>query len=100
MSAAAASRDITLFNAMGLLHDNNYDFALSALSLVANKSPRLSTDQMEEWSTAEASLFEEAMEKHGKTFNEIWSEHLPWKTVKVQILNKSLFNGEIIDTYI
>jgi len=82
MSAAAASRDITLFNAMGLLHDNNYDFALSALSLVANKSPRLSTDQMEEWSTAEASLFEEAMEKHGKTFNEIWSEHLPWKTVK------------------
>jgi len=82
MSAAAASRDITLFNAMGLLHNNKYDFAKSALSLVANGSPRLCTDQMEEWTTAEAALFEEAMEKHGKTFNDIWTEYLPWKTVK------------------
>ena len=85
MSAAAASRDITLFNAMGLLHLNKYDFAKSALSLVANGSPRLCTDQMEEWTTAEAALFEEAMEKFGKTFNDIWTEHLPWKTVKVEL---------------
>ena len=46
---------------------------------------RLSTDQMEEWTTAEAALFEEAMEKHGKTFNDIWTDYLPWKTVKVEI---------------
>ncbi len=63
-----------------------YDFAKSALSLVANGSPRLCTDQMEEWTTAEAALFEEAMEKHGKTFNDIWTEYLPWKTVKVHLL--------------
>ena len=40
---------------------------------------------MEEWTTAEAALFEEAMEKHGKTFNDIWTDYLPWKTVKVEI---------------
>ena len=38
---------------------------------------------MEEWTTAEAALFEEAMEKHGKAFNEIWTDYMPWKTVKV-----------------
>ena len=47
-------------------------------------SIRLSTDQMEEWTTAEAALFEEAMEKHGKTFNDIWTDYMPWKTVKVR----------------
>ncbi|XP_023321180.1 metastasis-associated protein MTA3 [Eurytemora carolleeae] len=82
MSAAAASRDVTLFNAMGLLHASKYDFAKAALSLVNNGSPRLSTDQMEEWTTAEAALFEEAMEKHGKAFNDIWTDYMPWKTVK------------------
>jgi len=82
MSAAAASRDITLFNAMGLLHASKYDFAKAALALVSDGSPRLSTDQMEEWTTAEAALFEEAMEKHGKAFNDIWTDYLPWKTVK------------------
>jgi len=40
MSAAAASRDVTLFNAMGLLHASKYDFAKAALSLVNNGSPR------------------------------------------------------------
>ena len=40
MSAAAASRDVTLFNAMNLLHESNYDFAKAALSLVSNGSPR------------------------------------------------------------
>jgi len=82
MSAAAASRDVTLFNAMGLLHQSKYDFATAALALVSNGCPRLSTDQMEEWTTAEAALFEEAMEKHGKTFNDIWTDYMPWKTVK------------------
>ena len=40
---------------------------------------------MEEWTTAEAALFEEAMEKHGKAFNDIWTDYMPWKTVKVGI---------------
>jgi len=82
MSAAAASRDITLFHAMELLHHCNYDFARASLKLVEGRSPHLCTDQMEDWTTAEAGLFEEAMEKYGKGFNEIWTDFLPWKTVK------------------
>jgi len=82
MSAAAASRDITLFHAMELLHNCKYDFSRASLKLVENGSPKLSCDQMEDWTTAEAGLFEEAMEKYGKGFNEIWTDFLPWKTVK------------------
>jgi len=82
MSAAAASRDITLFHAMELLHNHNYDFASASLALVENCSPRLSTDQMEEWTTAEAALFEDAMDNHGKGFNDIRTHYLPWKTSK------------------
>ncbi|POI18668.1 hypothetical protein CIB84_017588, partial [Bambusicola thoracicus] len=47
MSAAAASRDITL------------------------GGPVLCRDEMEEWSASEAMLFEEALEKYGKDFNDI-----------------------------
>ena len=66
MSAAAASRDITLFHAMDLLHQCKYDFSKASLKLVENGAPKLSCDQMEDWTTAEAGLFEEAMEKYGK----------------------------------
>ncbi len=66
MSAAAASRDITLFHAMDLLHQCKYNFSLASLKLVENGAPKLSCDQMEDWTTAEAGLFEEAMEKYGK----------------------------------
>jgi len=82
MSAAAASRDITLFHAMELLHKSQYNFTSASLKLVAGGAPKLSCDQMEDWTTAEAGLFEEAMEKYGKGFNEIWTDFLPWKTVK------------------
>ncbi|CAB1335511.1 unnamed protein product, partial [Coregonus sp. 'balchen'] len=47
MSAAAASRDITL------------------------GGPVLCRDEMEEWSASEANLFEEALEKYGKDFTDI-----------------------------
>jgi len=82
MSAAAASRDVTLMQAMHLLHTENYDFGRASLRLVEAGCPRLSTDQMEEWTTAEAGLFEEAMDKYGKGFTDIWTDFLPWKTVK------------------
>ena len=54
--------------------------------MIENLNLRLCSDQMEEWTTAEAALFEEAMEKHGKTFNDIWTDYLPWKTVKVRFI--------------
>ena len=37
---------------------------------------------MEDWSSAEANLFEEAIEKYGKDFNDIKKDFLPWKSMK------------------
>lgn len=42
----------------------------------------LCRDEMEEWSAAEANLFEEALEKYGKDFVDIRQDFLPWKTLK------------------
>jgi metastasis-associated protein MTA len=40
-------------------------------SLVPSTGPVLCRDEMEEWSASEANLFEEALEKYGKDFNDI-----------------------------
>ncbi|KAK3932477.1 Metastasis-associated protein MTA1 [Frankliniella fusca] len=82
MSAAAASRDITLFHAMDTLHKHNYDLASAVSSLVPSTGPVLCRDEMEEWSASEANLFEEALDKYGKDFNDIRQDFLPWKTLK------------------
>lgn len=71
MSAAAASRDVTIAHAMDVLHQNNYDIGKAVLSLVPGTGPTLCRDEMEEWSSSEANLFEEALEKYGKDFNDI-----------------------------
>lgn len=44
--------------------------------------PILCRDQMEEWSAAEANLFEEAVEKYGKDFSDIRADYLPWKSMR------------------
>ncbi|XP_048507580.1 metastasis-associated protein MTA3 isoform X3 [Athalia rosae] len=82
MSAAAASRDITLFHAMDTLHRHNYDVARAMSSLVPSSGPVLCRDEMEEWSASEANLFEEALDKYGKDFSDIRQDFLPWKTLK------------------
>ncbi|XP_066594066.1 metastasis-associated protein MTA3 isoform X3 [Prorops nasuta] len=82
MSAAAASRDITLFHAMDTLHRHNYDVAKAMSSLVPSSGPVLCRDEMEEWSASEANLFEEALDKYGKDFSDIRTDFLPWKTLK------------------
>ncbi|XP_076313740.1 metastasis-associated protein MTA3-like isoform X2 [Tachypleus tridentatus] len=82
MSAAAASRDVTLFHAMDILHQHNYDIASAISSLVTSKGPILCRDEMEEWSASEANLFEEALEKYGKDFIDIRQDFLPWKSLK------------------
>lgn len=82
MSAAAASRDITLFHAMDTLHRHNYDVAKAMSSLVPSTGPVLCRDEMEEWSASEANLFEEALDKYGKDFSDIRQDFLPWKTLK------------------
>lgn len=54
ISAANASREITLFHAMNALHDNNYDIGKAVLSLVTSTGPVLCRDELEEWSAVEA----------------------------------------------
>uniref|UniRef100_A0AAQ4QJ58 Metastasis associated 1 family, member 2 n=1 Tax=Gasterosteus aculeatus aculeatus TaxID=481459 RepID=A0AAQ4QJ58_GASAC len=81
MSAAAASRDITLFHAMDTLQKNSYDLAKAMSTLVPQGGPVLCRDEMEEWSASEAMLFEEALEKYGKDFNDIRQDFLPWKSL-------------------
>lgn len=91
-TVAAASRDVTMFQAMILLHQADYDVSKAVSFLVppaqkqwypvdADKlaghttaqlgGPLMCRDQMEEWSAAESNLFEEALEKYGKDFNDI-----------------------------
>jgi len=82
MSAAAASRDVTLFHAHQLLHKHNYDIADALKMLVPTTGPMLCRDEMEDWSASEANLFEEAIEKYGKDFNDIRKDFLPWKSMK------------------
>lgn len=71
LSAAAASRDITLFNAMDVLHNNDYNIGKASLSLVTSQGPTICRDEIEDWSAAEANLFEDALDKYGKDFIEI-----------------------------
>ncbi|XP_063221938.1 metastasis-associated protein MTA3 [Bacillus rossius redtenbacheri] len=82
MSAAAASRDVTLFHAMDTLHRHSYNLTEAVSSLVPSTGPVLCRDEMEEWSASEANLFEEALDKYGKDFNDIRQDFLPWKTLK------------------
>ena len=51
-------------------------------ALVPTSGPVLCRDEMEDWSASEANLFEEAIEKYGKDFNDIRKDYLPWKTMK------------------
>ncbi|XP_054840494.1 metastasis-associated protein MTA1 isoform X3 [Eublepharis macularius] len=81
MSAAAASRDITLFHAMDTLHKHVYDISKAISALVPQGGPVLCRDEMEEWSASEANLFEEALEKYGKDFTDIQQDFLPWKSL-------------------
>ncbi|KAK3730356.1 hypothetical protein QZH41_014855 [Actinostola sp. cb2023] len=81
MSAAAASRDVTLFHAMTNLHNNLYGLSKALSQLVPSGGPVLCRDEMEEWSSGEANLFEEALQKYGKDFTDIHKDFLPWKTL-------------------
>uniref|UniRef100_A0A915I9B6 Metastasis-associated protein MTA3 n=1 Tax=Romanomermis culicivorax TaxID=13658 RepID=A0A915I9B6_ROMCU len=103
LTAAAASRDVTPFQALCLLHQADYDLSKAMCFLVppAHKQsypldgdkatslqtstlggPLMCRDQLEEWSAAEANLFDEALEKYGKDFNDIRQDFLPWKALR------------------
>jgi len=82
MSAAAASRDVTVFHAYKALHKHDYDIPTALASLVPSTGPVLCRDEMEDWSSSESNLFEEAIEKYGKDFNDIKKDFLPWKSMR------------------
>lgn len=56
---------------MDTLHKHKYVLSEAVSSLVPSTGPVLCRDEMEEWSASEANLFEEALEKYGKDFNDI-----------------------------
>lgn len=59
------------FHAMDTLHKHHYSIEAAMCSLVPSSGPVLCRDEMEEWSASEANLFEEALDKYGKDFNDI-----------------------------
>ena len=59
------------FNAMMVLHSSDYDISKAVSAMVPVGGPVLCRDEMEEWSASEANLFEEALDKYGKDFNDI-----------------------------
>jgi metastasis-associated protein MTA len=59
------------FHAMDTLHKHSYSIETAMCSLVPSSGPVLCRDEMEEWSASEANLFEEALDKYGKDFNDI-----------------------------
>jgi metastasis-associated protein MTA len=56
---------------MTTLHEHNYNIGKAALGLITNVGPVICKDEMEDWSASEANLFEDALDKYGKDFNEI-----------------------------
>lgn len=59
------------FHAMDTLHKHNYSVEEAMCSLVPSTGPVLCRDEIEDWSASEANLFEEALDKYGKDFNDI-----------------------------
>jgi len=58
-------------HAVDALHQRDYNVVDAIKNLVSGGGPVLCRDEMEEWSASEANLFEEALDKYGKSFREI-----------------------------
>lgn len=71
MSLHVSICDILQFHAMNTLHQAGYEISKAVSTLVPSGGPVLCRDEMEEWSASEANLFEEALDKYGKDFNDI-----------------------------
>ena len=66
---------------MDTLHKHRYDISKAISSLVPPGGPVLCRDEMEEWSASEANLFEEALDKYGKDFNDIRQDFVSTFTI-------------------
>ncbi|XP_016898156.1 metastasis-associated protein MTA1 [Cynoglossus semilaevis] len=85
MSAAAASRDITLFHAMDTLHATGYDMTRAIAALVPQGGPVLCRDEMEEWSASELPW---------KSLTSIIEYYYMWKTTDRYVQQKRLKAAE------
>ncbi|VDN98179.1 unnamed protein product [Rodentolepis nana] len=83
---ACASRDTTLQLALDTLQQAGHSIR-RALQVLAPPSqpPLLKLDQMEMWSITEGNLFQQGLHKFGKSFQDIQTDLLPWKTLKVTL---------------
>lgn len=77
------------FHAMDTLHRHGYDLSSALSTLVPQGGPVLCRDEMEEWSSSEANLFEEALEKYGKDFNDIRQDFV--SIGKLNVMHCSFF---------
>ena len=78
VNAACASRDATQVRALEILHRCSYDVtnACSHLANYNNSGPLLCRDELELWTPSETQMFEEAIEKYGKSFHDIHKEYV------------------------
>lgn len=83
---------------MDTLHQHTYSIESAMCSLVPSSGPVLCRDEMEEWSASEANLFEEALDKYGKDFNDIRNDFVSetLSTYQYQIL-KNFKLGYLIE---
>lgn len=71
---------------MDTLHRHGYDLSSALSVLVPSGGPVLCRDEMEEWSASEAAMFEEALEKYGKDFNDIRQDFVSLSVCGGQVL--------------
>lgn len=79
------------FHAMDTLHKHNYSIESAMCSLVPSSGPVLCRDEMEEWSASEANLFEEALDKYGKDFNDIRQDFVSgctYRTISTHVVHQ------------
>ncbi|MEN2497152.1 MAG: Metastasis-associated protein mta1, partial [Marteilia pararefringens] len=75
-------RDTTIQTAFSILHSLNYDFWRATRYWVQGSSPVLIIDAKESWLNEEVTIFEEALEMHGKKFHYISKNILKWRSIK------------------
>ena len=78
VNATSASRDTTHVRALEVLHKCRYDVSkgLQQLANCNNGGPMLCRDELELWTPSETQMFEEALEKYGKSFHDIHKEYV------------------------
>lgn len=81
-TAYNASRDLTQYYSFKMLHETNYNVDKALLKFVPETGPVLCRDEFEDWSENDDALFELALERVGKDFNQIKREYLSCKSLE------------------